>query len=89
MFYRRPSVTFGMRGMRMMRTWQVWERRPVVAMRRRMKRTLRARFVRVMMYAGHKAVVGCVVVILAFVMCQVVLRFLCDRAHPADDSLFV
>ena len=30
-----------------------------------------------------------VVMILAFVVCQVMLRFLCDGTHPADDSLFV
>jgi hypothetical protein len=58
-------------------------------MRRRMKWTLRTRLVRVMMDTGHKAVTRCVVVIFSFVVSQVVLCFLRDGAHPADDFLFV
>ena len=78
-----------MLGMRMMRTRQVWERRPVFAVRRRVKRTVRTWLIGVMMDAGHKFVAVCVVMILAFKMCQVVLRFFCDRADPGNYSAFL
>ena len=52
-------------------------------MRRRMKGALRTRLIGMMVDAGHKLMTVRVVVILAFEVCQVVLRFLCDGARPA------
>jgi hypothetical protein len=59
---------------RMVRTRQVWKRRPVLAGGRRMKFALRAGLVGMMMHAGIERVAGGIVMFLALVVCQIVLR---------------
>ena len=73
----------------MMRTRQVGERRPVIAVWGGVKRTVRSRFVSVMMDARHELVPVCFVMFLAFEMCQVVLRFLRGGADPTDQFAFL
>jgi len=54
-------------------------------MRRRMKRTLRTGKVGMVMHARHEFMSGGIVMILAFQVCQVVLRCLGGGADPASD----
>ena len=51
---------------------------------RRMKRTVSTRLIGMMMDAGHELMAVRIVMILAFVVRQIVLRFLGCGAHPAD-----
>jgi hypothetical protein len=80
---RRPRITFGMAGMRVMRTRQVRKWRPILAEGRRVHGALRARLVGVMMVAGDEAVPGGIVMFLAFEVSQFVLRFL---RHGPDSA---
>jgi hypothetical protein len=77
-----------MHRMGVMRTGKIGKRGPVLAVGRRVKRTLRAGLVSVVMYTGHKSVTGGIVMILGFEMRQIVLCLLRYRAHPAEEFAF-
>ena len=63
---------------RVMRTREIGEWRPVVANRGRVKLTVRARLIRVVVNIGLKCVPWRIVMILALDMGQIVLCCFCD-----------
>src|SRR5689334_14310214 len=84
MLHRFPGIAFRVLRMRVMRTREIREGRPVVAGGRRVEFTFSARFVSVMMHAGLEMVARSVVVLFALAMCEIMLCFFSDRTDPAN-----
>jgi hypothetical protein len=76
--HRLPGVALGMFRVRMMRAWEIRKGRPILAGRRRVIFTLRARLIRVVMRGRVESVARSIMMFLAFVVREIVLRFFSD-----------
>ena len=79
-----PGITFRMIRMGMMGTGQIRERRPVISDRGRVKGTLCAWQIGMVMDAMLPLMPGGFVMFLAFKVCQLVLGFLCGGTNTTD-----
>jgi len=79
-----PGIAFGMAGMGMMGTGEIGKGRVIGAVRRGVQGTVRAGHVGMVVDAGLPLVAEGVVVFLAFLMCEVVLRGLAGGTDAAE-----